>query len=322
MPSIHDSYLGVAEETTYGTPVAPSRFFEMMSESVAGTYERIDSEAYRAGQRVLHQDRFAANPKGASGELKIEGQDSGLGVLLAHAFGAVSTGTPDEDFTPHTVTVGDLAGKSLTVQVGRVDNTGALHPWTYEGGKILSWELSNAVDGVLGLTFEFDFAREHIGAGAGPYAPSTPTYSTTGQLFTFVGGTVDIGGVPFAVSEISLTGDNKLANERWSTVGKREPLEEGMREYGFELKGEYEGLAHAQRVAAAVASGTLAAVDLQWSTPQGGALDVSIPVGRFDEGSINFDGAQIMEQALKGMALWDGSASPVTVLYRSKDATP
>ncbi|MDM4718458.1 phage tail tube protein [Micromonospora sp. WMMA1363] len=205
MPSVHDSYVGLAEETTYGTPVAPARFLEMVSEGFAGKYERINSEAYRAGQRVLHRDRFAPNPKGAGGDLKIEGQDSGLGVLLVHAFGAVSTGAPDGDVTPHTITVGDLAGKSLTVQVGRVDNAGTLHPWTYEGGKIASWELSNAVDGVLELSFEFDFAREYIGAGPGAYAPSTPTYSTTGQLFTFVGGSVDIGGAPFGVSEISLS---------------------------------------------------------------------------------------------------------------------
>lgn len=323
MPSIHDSYLGLAEETTYGTAVAPARFLEMVSEGISGKYERINSDAYRAGQRVLHKDRFAPNPKGAEGDIKIEGQDGSLGLLLKHALGAVTSGAPDVDgFTTHTVTVADLAGLSLTVQVGRVDTTGTLHPFTYEGGKIKSFEFGNAVDGVLNMTFDFDFSKETIGAGTGAYAAATPTYNTTSQLFTFVGGQVDIGGTAFGVSDITLKGDNKLKTDRWSTAGKREPLEEGHREYTFELKGEFEGLAHVDRVAALVASDTLASVELKWASPQGGELVVSIPYGRFDEGPVNFDGAKIPELALKGMAVWDGSTSPVTITYKSKDVAP
>ncbi|GAB3847276.1 hypothetical protein GCM10029963_28440 [Micromonospora andamanensis] len=322
MASIHDSYLGIAEETTYGTAVAPTRFLEMRSETLAGKYERIDSEGYRAGQRVLHKDRFQPNPKGAAGALNLEGMDAGMGLLFEHAFGAVSSDEPEGGFTTHTFTVGDLKGKSLTVQVGRVDNAGQLHPFTYSGGKIASWELTNAVDGVLQASFEMDFAAEHIGAGAGAYAVATPTYTAGSQLFTFVGGTVDVAAAPFGVSEITLSGDNKLAAERWSTVGKREPLEEENREYSFELKGEFEGLAHAERIAAALAAGTLATLSLRWTSPQGGELEITAPVARFDEGPVNFDGAKIVEHAIKGRILWDGAGSPLTVAYTAKDATP
>lgn len=322
MTSIHDSYLGVAEEVTYGTAVAPARFLEMVSEGLAGKYERIDSEAFRAGQRVLHKDRFAVNPKGGEGDLKLEGQDSSFGLLLKHALGAVSTGAPSGGFTPHTFTVGDIKGKSLTVQVGRADNTGTIQVFTYEGGKIKSWELSNAVDGVLNVSLDMDFEKETIGAGAGAYALSTPTYSTTGQLFTFVGGSAKIASTDFAVSDISVKGDNKLKTDRWFTTGKAEPLGEGLREYSFELKGEFDGLTQLNRVASAVASGALATLDLKWTSPQGGELSIAVPVARFDEAPVNFDGAKIIEQSLKGMILWDGTASPLTITYKSKDATP
>ncbi|MDG4826021.1 phage tail tube protein [Asanoa sp. WMMD1127] len=322
MAAVHDSYLGMVEEVTYGTAVAVARFLEMTGEDLKGKYERIDSEAFRAGQRVLHKDRFQPNPKGAEGSIKLEGMDSGLGLLLKHALGSISSGAPTGGFTTHTATVGDLRGKSLTVQVGRVDNAGVLHPFTYTGCKVKGWELSNAVDGVMNLSFDLDSAKENIGAGAGPLAPATPTYSTTAQLFTFVGGVVNIAGAPFGVSDISIKGENKLKDDRWSTVGKREPVEEGLREYSFELKGEFEGLAHAQRVAALLASGTIAAVDCTWASPQGGELKLTIPVGRFDAGAVNFDGAKLIDHALSGMALWDGSASPVSVAYKSKDATP
>ncbi|MCG5459623.1 phage tail tube protein [Micromonospora sp. PSH03] len=312
----------MAEEVTYGTGVAPARFVELVNESFAGSYERIESEAFRAGQRVMHRDRFQPNPKGAEGSVKLEGLDSGLGLLLKHSMGAVASGAVSGGFTPHTFTVGDLKGKSLTVQVGRVDNSGTLHPFTYEGGKVTDWELSNAVDGVLEASFDLDFKSEKIGAGAGAYAVATPTYSTTGQLFTFVGGSVTLGGTAFPVSDLSVKAANNLKTDRWSTVGKREPLEEGNREYTVDLKGEFEGLTHSNRVASAIASGTIATLEFLWASPQGGELRVSMGAVRFDGDGTNFDGAKVMEQSLKGVALWDGTTSPVTIVYKTKDATP
>lgn len=326
MSSIHDSYLGIAEESTYGTAVAPTRFLEMVSEGLAGKYERIDSEAFRAGQRVLHRDRFQPNAKGAEGDLKLEVQDGSFGVLLKHMLGNISSGAPVGDFTTHTATVANLTGKALTVQVGRTDNLGNLHPFTYEGVKIKEWELSNETDGILELSLDLDAEAEFIGVGGGAYAVATPSYNTTSQLFTFVGGVVSIGGTEFSVSDVSLKGDNKLNVERWflrtGATTKKEPLEEGLREYTFEVKGEFDGLTQIQRVASATAAGAYATMQLTWNSPQGGQLDISIPVARFDEGPVNFDGAKIIEHPLKGTVLWNGTDSPITMAYKSKDATP
>lgn len=318
MASIHDSYIGVGEETSYGTPVAPGRYLELVSESLSGVYERIESAAFRAGQTVLHSGRFEPNPKGASGNITLEGIDMTMGLLFEHALGTVASGEPDEDgLTTHTISVGDLAGKSLTVQVGRVDNTGTMRVFDYEGGKIVSWEMNNAVDGVLNINLEMDFSRENING-----TPSTPSYPANSQLFTFVGGSVDIAGTSFGVSDITLSGNNALKVDRWFTTGKREPLTEGLREFNFEVQGEFEGMAHIQRIASATAAGATASLECAWASPQGGLLKVSIPLARFDAGPVNFDGAQIITHALSGRALWDGSTSPVVVEYKTKDATP
>lgn len=328
MASIHDSYIGVAEEVTYGTAVAPARFLEVVSEGLAGKYERIDSEAFRAGQRVLHTARFQPNPKGAEGDLKFELMDGSFGLILKHMLGSIASGAPSGGFTTHTATVGDLTGKSLTIQVGRVGSTGTLHPFTYEGCKIKDWELSCQVDGIAELALSVDAEAEYIGAGAGAYAAATPSYPTTAQLFTFVGGSATIGGVEFAIMDFNLKGDNKLKTDRWFMRGsslqtiKKEPLPEGLREYSLELKGEFIDLTHSNRVAAAAASGTHAAVVLTFDTPQAGQLLITIPAARFDEGGPNLDGMKVIEQGLKGTILWDGSASPITMAYKSKDAAP
>lgn len=325
MSSVHDSFVGVAEEVTWGTPVAPSRFYEFTGESITGKYERIESDALRAGTRVQRTDRWQPNPKGAEGDLKVEVLDKGFGIVLKHMLGTVALGTPVGGFTVQTHTIGTLLGKGLTCQVGRVDSAGVLTPWTYEGGKVASWELSNQVDGVLELSVSLDFEAEKAGAGAGAYALAVPTYPADAQLFTFVGGSVTVDATEFAVSDVSVKGDNSLKTDRYflrtspNQTNKKEQLEEGMRKYDLELKGEFDGLTHYNRVASATAAGALAEVVLTWDAPSGAQLKVTCANVRFDEMPVNADGAKIVEAALKGVALHDGTAEPIKVEYKSAD---
>jgi hypothetical protein len=321
MASVFDQFVGLAGESTYGTLVAPASFYEFQSEGISGKYERIESEAVRAGTRVLRNDRWAPNPKGAEGDLKLEVLDKGFDLLLKHMLGAEALGTPAGGFQTNTYTVGDLKGKSLSTQIGRADNTGTIIPFHYKGGKVKGFELSNAVDGILNLSLDMDYAGELIGAGAGAQALATPTYIAGTQLFTFVGGAVTIGGTEFAVSDASIKAENGLKTDRYFLRGvngttKKEPLEEGLREYTFELKGEFEGVTHYNRVAASVAANAVAAITLTWDSPQGGQLLVTLPFGRFDEGPVNADGMKIVELNLSGKALTDGAASAITIAYK------
>lgn len=322
MASVHDQFVGLANESTYGTLVAPASFYEFQSEGVSGKYERIESESVRAGAKVLRTDRWAPNPKGAEGDLKLEVLDKGFDVLLKHMLGTEAAGTPSAGFQTNTYTLGSLAGKSLSTQIARVDNAGNLIPFHYKGGKVKGWELSNAVDGILNLSLDMDYATEIVGAGAGAQALATPTYPTGSQLFTFVGGAVTVGGTEFAVSDASIKAENNLKTDRFFLRGsggattKKEPLEEGLREYSFELKGEFEGVTHYNRVAAATNAGATAAIVLTWDSPQAGQLLVTLPFGRFDEGPVNADGMKIVELNLSGKALTDGAASPITIAYK------
>ena len=320
MPTIFDQYFGVADESTYGTAVAPTKFYAFESEGIEGTYERIDSEAIRAGTRVLRSDRFAVNPKGAEGDVTLEVVSGGFDFWLKHMMGAVSSTGPTDGFTTYTATLGDLNGKSFTAQVGRVDNTGALTPFTYEGGKVKEWELSNAVDEVLKLTLTMDFAKETIGAGTGAYATATPSYEANTKLFSFNSGTVTVGGSSFDVSDFSLKANNGLKDDRYfirSSGKKGEPLESELREYEWSLKGEFSGTAQINRVASAVASGAVAEISILWDGPDGSQFKVEMPFARFDEGPVTAGGFEIVEQELTGKALTDGTASPVTITYKA-----
>lgn len=322
--SVHDSYLGMGEETAYDTPIAPARFFELQTESFAGKYTRIDAKGVRAGNRVLRNDRWAPNFKGADGTVKLEVLDSGFGLLLKHMLGAIATGTPTGGFTPYTATIGTLTGLSSTWQAGRYATDGTLTPFTYSGGKVHNWELSAAVDGILELSLAMDFAEEHIGAGAGPLALATPTYPAVSQLFTYVGGTVTVAGTAFYAHDVMFKGDNSLKVDRFFMANngfKKEPLEQELRKITWELKGEFDGMTQFNRVAAATNAGATAAIVANFATPQGAALSVNIPAARFDVGPPHVDGAKIPEITFTGIATDDGTDQPITITYSSKDAT-
>jgi hypothetical protein len=323
--TLHDEYVGcIAEAGGYNVPAAVSRFFEFSSESITGKYSRIESAGIRAGTRVERTDRWAVNPKGADGDLKFEVLDSGFGLLFQHALGTFSAGTPTGGFTPYTFTMGNLQGLSTTWQVGRVDTSGALNPFTYTGGKVKTWEISNALDGVLNMDLSMDFAAENQGAGTGPLAVSTPTYPVGSQLLTFIGGTCTIAGTQFAISSASVKCDNKLDVSRYFINGtniKKEPIENEYRALTWSLKGEFDSMTQVKRVGSATSAGAMAAIVLTWVSPQGGGLSVTLPNARFDTGPVQA-ALKTPELTLSGKALDDGTSGPISVVYTTKDLAP
>jgi hypothetical protein len=234
--------------------------------------------------------------------------------------GTLSSGAPTGGFITHTATLGDLNGKSFTAQVGRVDNTGTKIPFTYEGGKVKEWELSNAVDELLNLSVSLDFAKETIGAGTGAYVLATPTYVASTKLYSFAGGTVTVGGSSFDISDFSLKASNGLKDDRYfiRNGGKKsEPLESDLRKYEWSIKGEFSGTTHVQRVASAIASGAVADITVLWDGPDSTQFKVQMPFARFDEGPVTVGGLEVVGHDLSGIALTDGTASPVTITYKA-----
>ncbi|MFE1095885.1 phage tail tube protein [Streptomyces smyrnaeus] len=326
MPSIFENYIGASDEETYGTAATVSRFFELSNESVSGQYERIESAAVQSGHRVLKANRFAPNPKGAEGGLELEVLDKGYAFWLKHMLGNVSAGEPDTDgFTTFNASIGDMSGKSFTVEIGRVDSGGTLNQFVYSGGKVSSWEIANEVDGVLNLNVDCIFAKEAVRSGA----PVTPTYPAGAKLFTYLGGTFTVDGATIAVNEVSLKGDNGLKDDRWTIgMGRREPLEQSAREITFEFTGDFDDVSAHNKVSAASDAGSLGELVLTWAgvAPDPGSplivptLTVTIPHARFDEATANAQAGELSEISITGKALNGSSNDAISIAYKSLDA--
>lgn len=329
---------GIGKETTYGTAVAITESFEIMSEDFTGKYERTNAEAL-SGAYVMRSDRFSVNRKGAEGSVTLEPLTRGFGAWLNFLLGQVATTGPVETAAyTHTGTINSLSGKNLTVQVLRADEGGTLRPWTYEGGKVTNFEFSNSVDQTLRCTIGMDFELEsNPDAPAGVYAGTAlnalPTAPTGANVFVWDQGTVTVGGTTYDISEITIGVDNALNVDRYfihQGASKREPIQDGKREVTWSFTTTYADNNLWEKVSSATAAGSYAALSATWvgltaipgtATPLYPCITIDIPVARFDEGGPVVSGEGMLEQSFSGVGLYNGTNSAITVTYKSQDAT-
>lgn len=323
---------GIGKETTYGTAVVPTKFFEIISEDFKGSYPRIQAEALSAAL-VDRSDRFAVNTKGASGTVNLEPLTKGFNAWLRYMTGNVTTTGPAETTAyTHAADIQSLAGDMLTVQVGRAQNDGTVVPWTYEGGKVTSFEFSNSVDQTLRASISMDFEQETGGAGAGAYALATPSLPAGAEILNWQGGTITVGGSVIDISEISVKCDNALKTDRYyinKGVGvlKREPVQDGKRQIEWSFRTPYNNATFWQKVSAATVTGAVATISAKWEGPTllgttiYPKLQLDIPVAVFNEGGPSVGGPGLLEQTFTGKGLYDGTNSALTITYVSADVT-
>lgn len=322
-----DHQLGVVDESTYGTAVTVTRFFEYESENIQETYGRTEGDPLRVGSSFLREDRFTPYFAGAAGTIQMAVLTKGFGYWLEHMMGTVGTTGPAEtDAYTHTGSEGSLVGDSFTCQVNRPFHpSGTNQAFTYSGGKISKWTLSNSVEGNLLLDLDVDFQKV-----ATDVALATASYPSGMEPLSWVGGYVTIGGSNYDVTEFSLEVDNGLNVDRRQIRAnplKKEPTA-GRRSGAFSLSADFDSLTNRNRAAADTQAGALATLTGVWRGPTllGTTIypefSVSVEAARFDEWSGATEGADAITQSLSGVVRYDGSTSPVEVTYVSADTTP
>lgn len=313
--------IGYVAETTFATYLAPTRFLEMVDESLELSIERIESAALRTGNQVLRSDRWKANKKGASGSVTHEVASKGFGLLFEHALGTVVTANPQGSVYTHTLTLGDTAGMSLGVQVGKPDRSGTVQPFSYLGAKIAAWELELGVDGILMFSPTFDVVDEDT-----TQSLATASYPANDELLVFTGGQVQIANADVDVQSFTLSVDNAVATDRYflrNSPLKREQYQAGMTEITGSLEMEFEDLTEYQRFL----DGTEAEIELvcegsEIETGHNFGLTVTLPSCRFDGSTPQVGGPEILSLSLPFKVTNDGTNEPITLVYKTTDATP
>lgn len=312
--------LGFAEETTWGSYVAPTRYIEVNSFAMKNNIERLESAAIRANNRVQRQDRWAASPKGITGSAEIEVVNKGMGLLFKHMLGQAAISTPSGATATrlHRHTIADLWGKGLTVQGGIPDVSGTVQPFSWLGCKVADWTLSNDVDGLLMLSLNLDGATETTAQSLG-----SASYATGLEMMSWAGGAITIAGSSQQISSFSLSGNNGLKTDRYAIRGdsaKKEPIPAALVELTGSMEMEFENLTQYNRFV----NGTIAAVTATWTgTVIEGAFNykvtVTLPAVRFDGETPEVGGPDVVMLPLTFKVLFDGSNEPITIDYHTTD---
>ena len=143
--------IGYGLESTPGVAVDPTLFLPFRSESLEDTRERVNSESIVAGRRVLDDDNWNGGPITVGGMVQHDLYDRGLGPLFKACFGGKAT-SGSGPYT-HVFTPGALS--SYTIQKGVPDVAGTVHPMTFAGNYVASWEVmgEEGAIGSLGITW-------------------------------------------------------------------------------------------------------------------------------------------------------------------------
>lgn len=312
--------------TGYGDSVTPSRFLEFTPpESLVRVREYISSAGIRAGRRVERADRRIINDKGAGGSVTHEVADRGYGLLWKHAMGNVVISTPAGGTLTRdqTFILDAPEGLSLTVQKGvprQAAGAGNVDAYTYTGGKITSFEIANAVDGLLLFTPTYDFQRERLDV-----ALAAASYPANQRLLSFVGGQIAVGGANEDVMDFSLSVPRPMKTDRHylrNSTLKKEPLENAFADIVGALATDYEGTPAYTRFV----NGDVVALTALW---EGAIIETTFKYGllitmaavQFTGETPQVGGPDVVGQPLPFKLLDNGVDPPLQLRYRTTDLT-
>jgi len=315
--------LGLSEETTWATPVTPSRFVEFTSESLGRRQNIAVSEGIRSGRRYGGQGRRITRHD-AGGSITFEIATTGFGVFFEHLLGDVVT-VEDVAATAytHTFTPGTLLGKGLTLQKGVEKPDGTVQAFTYPGSKVISADFSVDQDGLLMATLEFDASQELTATALASASYSTP------RIFTYSEGTLKVDTVTMAnvrsVGSVQII--NNLMTERFflGNAGiKDEPINTPFDTISGNLDVEFQNITDFYDLFAA---DTSAVLELEFvGDVISGAFDetfrITVNDVRFEGETPKVGGPELVYQNIPFVGLDPTSGDAIEIVYGTSDALP
>jgi hypothetical protein len=228
-----DSQFGIKTESVYGTAVVVDEFIPILGESMSREEEFTVSEGIIAGNRLVASNQWNSGNLTFSGSIEAELYTENMRTLLEHMLGTVA-GTGPWTFTP-----GTLQGKSFTMQVGK-PSLSAVHPFTYAGCKVSSWEIALAAGEIA--TFGLDVVAQSETTATGL---ATASYPSTIRPYKFTHGSVEYNNAALSVKQITISGDSMLNTDRRyiGTQTIAEPIEDDRREFTGSMTVDFASLA-------------------------------------------------------------------------------
>jgi hypothetical protein len=353
------SQVGVIAETTYGTAVTVTKFYEFLSENFVFNPTWLDGQGLKAGQAFNRSSRTVVSQNAVSGDITMEHTIGSAASVIADSMGfwwkqALGSGIVTPTVVLGTAfkqvhTPGSKAGFYFTTQIGRPQISGVtVQPFTYVGCKCTDWEFSCSDNQIAQLKCTVDGRNELTATGL-----AAASYPTPNGLFSFadatnfkIGGTasttagettvssgVSIGSL---VSGIVITGSNPMKTDRYGLGNaglKGEPIENAIPTITGTLSTEFFSRTELYDVFKTAGTTVLqldfSKFDSAGNDANGVAagpnpylLSFIFPAVKFKTASVNVGGPDVIPQSIAFQAYDDGTTNPVMqVKLVSKEAT-
>lgn len=250
MATPQDCSIGLVNEATYGTYVAPTRFHEFTDEGFDWKPNRKVGQGLRVASRVARSGRRVTTTVQGEGKLELEAVTKGLGLILAAAMGSgvstlVSGSTYQQNFT-----LGDTPS-SLAIQKGLVDASGTVRAHSFLGCMVNEFTFSAPNDDIAKFSFDFDVRDlDTAQTYAAPSYPSAPSLFNFSQAAATYSGSVTAptttaiatgGTAATDIRDFEVTVKNNLADDRFNfgAAGKKAKPTVGLREISGKFTAEY-----------------------------------------------------------------------------------
>lgn len=198
--------VGFVKETTAGTRVVPTRFLELVNESVKVNRQTMRSNGIRAGRRRASRMRNGATTVG--GPLTVVMAPQGMGALLELCMGGVATsgaGPYTHVFTDGTLPTG-------TFQIGKPRTLSTtVDPLDVLGATVTDWSFSTSASDTTEA--EFSFSINGMTATTAQ-SLATASYPTGYQGFVFTEAVVNVGGSQTDVTDVSISSALGIQGDR------------------------------------------------------------------------------------------------------------
>jgi hypothetical protein len=313
--------LGIVTETTYGTAVTVTRFYEFNMENLKYDKKTVVGQGLRAGGQLPRSQRRVVTTFAGSGDFEMDLPTRGLGLLLGHATGTMaSTVTTSTGVYTYTFILADTYGKSMTVEAGVPQYGGTSISKKLAGAKVSSFELSVANGEIAKGKFSID-ASAFTMTGS----PATASYPLQGSIFHFAQGAVTIDGSAVAnIKEFSVAVDNTLKTDRYNlgALGaKSEQGINGFRSITGSLTAEFtDSVLLNKFLTDSTASIVVTFTGSTIASSYKETLSITIPAAKFNADTPNVSGPGVVDLAMTFDAYDDGTNAPLTIVYVSADS--
>jgi hypothetical protein len=351
--------VGAVAETTYGTPVTVTRFYEFLSENFVFNPAFLDGAGLKAGQAFNRSTRTVVSQFDVNGDLTMEHTSGEAATAVADSMGFWWKYALGSAFTSPTLVLGTAyqqvhvngskAGQFMTVQVGRPQISGVtVQPFTYTGVKLTDWQFSCSDNQIAQLKVTADGQTELTSTGLAAASYPTPNglfsfanasvFTLGGTATTTAGVTSVASGVAVAsrVTGITLAGSTPMKVDRYGLGNsglKGEPIENAIPTITGTLTTEFFSRTELYDVFKANTTQPLQLDFTKFDSagndangvaagPNPYRLSFILPAVRFKSGAVNVTSPDVIPQSIGFQAYDDGTTNPVIqVRIVSKEQT-